>query len=230
MNKDRRGFIFARVGVRVAGHPRFLRIPAGMLRAAALGVWMSALTFSREEQLDGFCPFEAIQSVATEDVVQRLVDVGLFARDEQDGVHGVRILKYSEFNDTKEEIEEARRRDRERKRPGKPDGIQKHSGGRPKGSRRTPKGFRSESDGVHGTFPVSVSSSGSPSLSGSPGSDPPPPTVIQIGKGEPGSGVRRGGILELGERDPDIEARRAKSLEDAARLAADPTFAPEAKS
>jgi hypothetical protein len=114
MKAERRGFIFARVGVRIAGHHRFLRIPAPK-RAAALGIWLAALTFSRAEQLDGFCPLEAIQAIAPRDIIDRLVDVGLFTRQEENGIHGVWVLKYDDFNDTKAEIDAAREKERRRK-------------------------------------------------------------------------------------------------------------------
>lgn len=123
---NRKGFIFAKVGVRIASHPRFLRIPQKK-RAAALGVWTAALCFSRGEELSGWCPSEAIEAIASEESVGCLVDVGLFSRGDEDGVAGVWILKYEQFNDTKEQIDAARLRARAKKtaqrHPHVPEGV-----------------------------------------------------------------------------------------------------------
>lgn len=215
MKPERRGFIFAKVGVGLAGHHRFLRIPAGAKRGHALGVWTAATNFTRKEQLDGFCPLEALQTVSTEDIVNRLVEVGLFAREDQDGVHGVRVLKYEEFNDTKADIEAARHRERSKKhkqrqddRPlGSPHGV-------PRGQEKMSPG---ESPGTPQKAPVSVSSSVSLSPSGSPELNPPPPQPSQDRKPDPGSGVvRRAGVLKVEEleREPETEAKRLQALRD----------------
>jgi hypothetical protein len=124
--------IFAKVDVSVPRHHRFLRIPKDNgVRAAAIGVWMTSLCYTRAEELDGFVPFEAIESIATETAITWLVSVGLLARAEHDGIHGFEVLKYAKHNETKAEIEERRAKDRNRKgrnfRPGPPG----DSGGNP---------------------------------------------------------------------------------------------------
>lgn len=213
MKAERRGFIYSRVGVRIAGHPRFLRIPTPK-RAAALGVWLAALSFTREEQLDGFCPLEAIQTIASKDIVDRLVEVGLFAREEQDGIHGVRILKYEEFNDTKAEIDDARARDRTRKHDAR------HAGRPPSVPPPVRPDTQRKSDARHAEVP-----------SLGRGRDrerdlPAPAPEIQDNTGEAPSGtVLAGEVLRTDGGEPELNARRAKALADVARLAADPTFA-----
>lgn len=105
-----------RVGTELPRHPRFLRMPRGLVRAAALGVWTAAGCYSRGEEQDGFCPAEAIEAYATEEVVAWLVDAGLFAREEQDGVHGFRVLRYKEWNETKAQIDKRLKGDRIRQK------------------------------------------------------------------------------------------------------------------
>ena len=91
----------ARVDVNFPGDRRLMRIPLGPRRAQAIGVWLVALCYSRHFELDGFCPTEDLHAFASEDVVQDLVDVGLLARGEQDGLAGVVVVNYAECNPTK---------------------------------------------------------------------------------------------------------------------------------
>jgi hypothetical protein len=79
---------------------RIQRIPVGR-RAHACGVWVAALCYSRRHELDGFCPTEALHGFAPEEAIQHLVDVGLFARAEEDGLSGVIVVNYAQFNGTK---------------------------------------------------------------------------------------------------------------------------------
>ena len=90
----------ARVDVNFSRDLRLRRIPFGPRRGQALGVWLAALCYSRRE-LDGFCPMEVLDALSSEGVVQDLVDVGLFARSEQDGLAGVVVVDYAECNPTK---------------------------------------------------------------------------------------------------------------------------------
>ena len=90
----------ARVDVNFSRDLRLMRIPFGRRRGQALGVWLAALSYSRRE-LDGFCPTEELDAFSSEGVVQDLVDVGLFARSEQDGLAGVVVVDYAECNPTK---------------------------------------------------------------------------------------------------------------------------------
>ena len=90
----------ARVDVDFSRDLRLMRIPFGPRRGQALGVWLAALCYSRRE-LDGFCPMEVLDALSSEGVVQDLVDVGLFACSEQDGLAGVVVVDYAECNPTK---------------------------------------------------------------------------------------------------------------------------------
>jgi len=87
--------------------PESVRIPLGVrsetdsakavewtraARAAALGLWTAALCYTREHDLDGFCPLSGIQHLAVEEVIDELVREGLLARAERDGRAGVIVL------------------------------------------------------------------------------------------------------------------------------------------
>ena len=115
MSRSGRKRTCARVETNLPHHSRLTRIPLGVRRGHALGVWLAALCHSRQFELDGFCPTEALHGLAADKVIQDLVDVGLFARLEQDGLVGVIIVNYAEFNDTKADINDRLRRDRLRK-------------------------------------------------------------------------------------------------------------------
>ncbi len=126
----RAGDIFAVVLVRLANHHRILGIPvrdtvtrdSGVtvtrdnIRAAALGTWLAALLYSRSEELDGFVPADAIENLATPDVITHLLRVGLLTGHEQNGIHGYLLLKYELFNETKAEVRSRRRSQSHRKR------------------------------------------------------------------------------------------------------------------
>ena len=99
--------IFAKVDVTLPQHHRVLRIPRDR-RAAALGVWLVALCYTRGNELDGFVPGEAIDLVASKRVLEDLVGVGLLSADEKDGVHGYLLLRYAEHNETKEVVQRRR--------------------------------------------------------------------------------------------------------------------------
>ena len=91
----------ARVDVNFSRDLRLMRIPFGPRRGQALGVWLAALCHSRQFELDGFCPTEELHAFAVDDAVQDLVDVGLFACAEQDGLAGFVVVDYAECNPTK---------------------------------------------------------------------------------------------------------------------------------
>jgi hypothetical protein len=80
---------------------RLERIPCGTRRAQALGVWVVALCHSRLHELGGFCPMEVLQAFVGDETIQDLVDVGLFTRGEEDGLIGVVVINYAQFNGTK---------------------------------------------------------------------------------------------------------------------------------
>lgn len=105
--------IFAKVNVELVNHHRLLKVPRRQ-RAAALGVWLAALLYTREHELDGFCPLEALEYLATRANIDHLVRVELVAREEKDGVRGIRVLRYSDHNDTKAQIDSRREETRRR--------------------------------------------------------------------------------------------------------------------
>jgi hypothetical protein len=74
------------------------------------------------------CPTEALKAYAGERVIRDLLDVGLIARAEQDGLAGVVVVDYAEFNETKPDIDDRLQRDRIRKdRTSFPRGIRSDS-------------------------------------------------------------------------------------------------------
>ena len=101
MSRSGRKRTCARVETSFSDHKRLKRIPFGPRRGNALGVWVAALLHTRHHELDGFCPAEELHAFANENAVQDLVDVGLFARAEQDGLAGFVVLDYAECNPTK---------------------------------------------------------------------------------------------------------------------------------
>jgi hypothetical protein len=111
---------------------------ARIARAAALGVWTAVLCYTREHMLDGFCPLSAIRYIATDEILDELVEQGLFARAEREGRTGVVILNYAKHNETKADVARRLSTDRARKKSGR---IPAHSGQRVRPeSRRTPPG------------------------------------------------------------------------------------------
>lgn len=106
--------IFAKVNVDLPTHERFLRIPRGTLRGAALGVWTAATCWTRDREQDGFCPLEHLEQFGGPKVVDSLVDVGLFELGAKDGVPGAFVLKYADHNETKQAIQARREATRER--------------------------------------------------------------------------------------------------------------------
>jgi hypothetical protein len=159
-NKKR--MIFAKVDVTLPHHQRVLRLPKDK-RDAALGLWLRALCYTRGQELDGFCPLEELEAPGSTEIIDWLVTVGLLAREEQDGVHGVRVLRYELHNETKAEIESRKLADRQRKHnstpPSAPTDSKRHRKGRQKDSHRIPNGIQtkgipdsdsvSDSDRIH---------------------------------------------------------------------------------
>ena len=85
-----------RVDVIFPDDMRLMRIPLGVRRARAIGTWLAALCHARQFGLDGFCPTEALHAFAVDEVIQDLVDVGLFVRGEQHGLAGVVVVNDAE--------------------------------------------------------------------------------------------------------------------------------------
>jgi hypothetical protein len=90
---------------------------ARIARAAALGVWTAVLCYTREHMLDGFCPLSAIRDMATDGILDELVEQGLFARTEREGRTGVVILNYAKHNETRTDVARRLSTDRARKKP-----------------------------------------------------------------------------------------------------------------
>lgn len=110
----REGVLFARLGLDLIDHPRLMATPPGV-RAASLGVYAYAVVYARRHETDGFVPMGAIDQLGCpKEVTEALVSVGLFARKVHDGIHGVLVVKYAEFNETKSEIEARRAKERAR--------------------------------------------------------------------------------------------------------------------
>lgn len=107
--------IFAKLDVTLTRHHRLLRIPKGARRASALGVYAAAIMYSREHELDGWLPLDAIDGVATPQALKDLVDVGLVERDDGDGPgEGLRVLRYDAKNETRAVIDARREATRKR--------------------------------------------------------------------------------------------------------------------
>jgi hypothetical protein len=138
LRKNGRMTVVAQFGVDLPSHPKMLRIPKGRARGEALGAHFAATCYSRKEEQDGWCPLEALDAVATPETIRRLVDVGLFEFEEKDGVPGVRVLKYEDFNETSEQIQRRLAKDRRRKNGDAtdvlPDGFQTESRRNPIGT------------------------------------------------------------------------------------------------
>ena len=202
--------IFVKVDVTLPRHYRVLDVPVDE-RAAAIGVWTVANCYTREHELDGFCPLSAIREVATDRVVEHLIAVGLFARAEQDGRHGVTVLRYAEHNETREEIAKRRRGDKKRKMSARnPNG---HARRVRSESDRNPVGIQTDNSGAA----VGIHDSDSDSVSGSdqgeperepdpvpaqPTSPPPlPPLPQPVSLTEPLTEERRQYALTVGLTD-----------------------------
>lgn len=104
--------IHARLDVCIPTHPKFVR--AG---PAAVGYWAAALAYTRDHLLDGAIPGDVIGAILglgekeARKLCERLVTVGLFARDDSDGYV---LLKYSPKNETRADVEARREETRKR--------------------------------------------------------------------------------------------------------------------
>lgn len=189
--------IFARVAVDILDHHRVLRIPRSV-RASALGAWLAALVYSRKHELDGFCPADVVDVIAGEDVVEWLVKVDLFSRDEQDGLHGYLVSRYDQHNETKRQVLARLKADRVRK-----------------DAKRIPKGTQAASAKLpNGTPPDACNemlSSGSVSVSSDLGSPTKPGSLLSTGASVSKDDLMPGELREaaamLGVQDVDTAWR-----------------------
>lgn len=100
--------LFAKVDLSWKAHPKALR--AG---AEARDLWLWCLLYTREYELDGFVPLEAMRTSWSLDWkcnAEKLVEVGLMVESEG----GYSLTGYDQKNETKEEID--RRRELTKKR------------------------------------------------------------------------------------------------------------------
>lgn len=90
---------------------------------AAMGVWALAGSWAADNLTDGFVPASVLSRWGTRADARRLVDVGLWFTDEQDGERGWRFWEWTERNPTRAEVEadrEAARLRMSRRRRTKP--------------------------------------------------------------------------------------------------------------
>ena len=81
----------------------------GKDRTAAVGVWTLCGSWSADTGADGFVPTEIVQRHdPREKLAARLVDVGLWHRDEVDGEPGYRFHDWHDYQPTADEVEEKR--------------------------------------------------------------------------------------------------------------------------
>jgi|HubBroStandDraft_5_1064220.scaffolds.fasta_scaffold18407_4 hypothetical protein len=130
LRKNGRATVLAHVAVGLPSHPRMLRIPKGRARGEALGCWLAAICYSRDGELDGWCPVEALEPVSTPETRAKLIEVGLFEASDAHGVAGVIVCRYVEFNETKSEIDARLLADSRRKSLGR---VRRDSDRIPKG-------------------------------------------------------------------------------------------------
>jgi hypothetical protein len=90
-------------------HPKVLR--AGN---AAVGLWVRCATWSSRHLTDGRIPREVVEKYGTRPEIERVSRVGLWVDCDDEFV----IPDWVEFNPSRIEVEERRKRDRDRKRGG----------------------------------------------------------------------------------------------------------------
>lgn len=124
---------------RLWSHPKVRR--AWKRSRGSIGLYMLALTYSAQHETDGLLDSEWIEDMLPakkerEQALDALVSAGLFDEESE----GFRIHDYLDHNESREDAEARRERDRERKARGGRGGRSKDSGG-------TPDGFHAESAG-----------------------------------------------------------------------------------
>lgn len=109
-------------------HPKFVKLTPG-----AVGVWVMSMAYCNTYLTDGFVPSEVAYRFAKDNgnLIEELVVMGLW----RPATGGWKFHDWHEWNPTRAEVEERRRRDAARKRDGRSE-----SAGRSQDS----KGFRTE--------------------------------------------------------------------------------------
>lgn len=97
-------------------HPKVLR--AWDLCPASIGLFARALSYVAQQEIDGVVPEQLVRMWIPEpgdreEVVEALVDAGLW---DKNGAGTFVIHDYLDFNYSREQLTDNRRRDRERKR------------------------------------------------------------------------------------------------------------------
>lgn len=119
-------------------HPKVKSIPREV-RAEAIGTWTLCGAYSADHMLDGFVPGYMVDDLGgTQAGVQALVDVGLWKTEKRR--QGYKVVNWSQWQKTREQIEQKRAEDAERKRKAR---SAKGGGGKPPGG-----GVRADDDGT----------------------------------------------------------------------------------
>lgn len=104
-----------RVDDKFHDHPKVRKLRADKM--PAVGLWSMAGSWAADNLTDGFVPTEIVQRFdPKERYARRLVDVGLWSQDEQDGEFGYRFHEWTEYQPTKTDVRKQREDGRERVR------------------------------------------------------------------------------------------------------------------
>lgn len=102
-----------RVDDKFHDHPKVRKLRGD--KTAAIGLWSLAGSWAADNLTDGFVPGEIVQRFdPKERYARRLVEVGLWTVDEQDGESGYRFHQWTEHQPTRSEVENRRKETRER--------------------------------------------------------------------------------------------------------------------
>jgi len=137
-------------------HPKLDAL--GRSKLAAVGLWTLAISWSNRRLTDGFVPTDRVLSLGgTPAIADLLVAAGLF--DQADG--GYVIHDFLTFNESREHVESRREADRNRKR--KADGLHDDSARKPSGLQSTPPRARGPGPARPSDSPQPPASGGRPS-------------------------------------------------------------------
>lgn len=152
----------------------------GRDRLAGVGLWTLAISWSNRRLTDGLVPLDRIRLLGgTPALADRLVAAGLFDRHPD----GYVVHDFLAFNESREQIEARRESDRKRKR--KPNGVHPDSGDIPAGS-------QPETDGT----PIHATRGRAGRVA--PAGGRPDPTDSESTPQPPASGGRRTRARDLG--------------------------------
>ena len=83
---------------------------ANAAKKSAMGVWVLAGSWSADNLTDGFIPARVLSRWGTPTDAKRLVDVGLWTPETQDGERGWQFHDWENFQPSRSSVEERRRR------------------------------------------------------------------------------------------------------------------------